>query len=404
MGKKSTPAAPDYTKAAEKSAASNQDAQTRADWANRPTQNTPWGQSSWQSSSAIDPATGKPVTSWAQNITLSPQQQAALDQQMKLQQGQSEIAGGMLGRLQDAYQKPFDWGGMQDYGKAPTAGGLQAGNLDPTQFQTSGAGQGIKGSLDTGSLGQMPTADDAGRQRIEQALMDRMRPENERTQRGLETKLANMGLTRGSEAWNREMQRLGDQQSRQAFDAMNTAGMEQQRQFGMGMQGRQQGWNEMLGSGQFQNAAQNQGYGQQLGQNAQNYGMFQGAGAQNFGQQQAAGSQNFNQGMQASEYNNKLRQQQIAEQAMQRGMPLNELNALLTGQQVGMPSMPNFSQSQRAGSVDYSGAANNQYNASLDAYNARQAGTQGIFSGLGSIGGAALGGPMGGWMGSKLFG
>ena len=323
---------------------------------------------------------------------------------MKLQQGQSEIAGGMLGRLQDAYQKPFDWGGMQDYGKAPTAGGLQAGNLDPTQFQTSGAGQGIKGSLDTGSLGQMPTADDAGRQRIEQALMDRMRPENERTQRGLETKLANMGLTRGSEAWNREMQRLGDQQSRQAFDAMNTAGMEQQRQFGMGMQGRQQGWNEMLGSGQFQNAAQNQGYGQQLGQNLQNYGMFQGAGAQNFGQQQAAGSQNFNQGMQASEYNNRLRQQQIAEQAMQRGMPLNELNALLTGQQVGMPSMPGFSQSQRAGSVDYSGAANNQYNASLDAYNARQAGTQGIFSGLGSIGGAALGGPMGGWMGSKLFG
>ena len=322
---------------------------------------------------------------------------------MKLQQGQSEIAGGMLGRLEDAYQKPFDWGGMQDYGKAPTAGGLQAGNLDPTQFQTSGAGQGIKGSLDTGSLGQMPTADDAGRQRIEQALMDRMRPENERTQRGLETKLANMGLTRGSEAWNREMQRLGDQQSRQAFDAMNTAGMEQQRQFGMGMQGRQQGWNEMLGSGQFQNAAQNQGYGQQLGQNAQNYGMFQGAGAQNFGQQQAAGSQNFNQGMQASEYNNKLRQQQIAEQAMQRGMPLNELNALLTGQQVGMPSMPNFSQSQRAGSVDYSGAANNQYNASLDAYNARQAGTQGIFSGLGSIGGAALGGPMGGALGSKLF-
>ena len=404
MGKKSAPAAPNYTKAAEKSAASNQDAQTRADWANRPTQNTPWGQSSWQSSSAIDPATGKPVTSWAQNITLSPQQQAALDQQMKLQQGQSEIAGGMLGRLQDAYQKPFDWGGMQDYGKAPTAGGLQAGNLDPTQFQTSGAGQGIKGSLDTGSLGQMPTADDAGRQRIEQALMDRMRPENERTQRGLETKLANMGLTRGSEAWNREMQRLGDQQSRQAFDAMNTAGMEQQRQFGMGMQGRQQGWNEMLGSGQFQNAAQNQGYGQQLGQNAQNYGMFQGAGAQNFGQQQAAGSQNFNQGMQASEYNNKLRQQQIAEQAMQRGMPLNELNALLTGQQVGMPSMPGFSQSQRAGSVDYSGAANDQYNASLDAYNARQAGTQGIFSGLGSIGGAALGGPMGGWMGSKLFG
>ena len=97
MGKKSAPPpAPDYTAAAEKTAQSSQEAQTRADWANRPTQNTPWGQSSWQASAGVDPATGQPITNWTQNITLDPSQQQALDSQMAIQQGRSDIAQGML--------------------------------------------------------------------------------------------------------------------------------------------------------------------------------------------------------------------------------------------------------------------------------------------------------------------
>lgn len=390
MGKKSAPAAPDYTKAAEATAQSSQEAQTRADWANRPTIQTPWGQESWTAQAARDPSTGQPITQWQQNTQLNPLAQSTLDSTMQVDRDKALLAQGMMGRAADATSQPFDWNNLTWYGQAPEAGGLQAGNLDANQYQTSGAGQGIMAGLDTGSLGSMPTADDAGRQRIEQALLSRMQPQNQQDQAALETKLANMGLTRGSAAWNRESQRLGDQQSRQAFDAMNTAGNEQQRMFGMQMQGRQQGWNELLGSGQFQNAAQAQGFGQNMAQNAQNFGQQAQAGQQNFGQQQAAGQQNFNQGMDSANYYNKLRQQQIAEQQMQRQMPLNELNALLSGTQVGQLQTPDFNASRSAGGADYSGAAQNQYNASMDAYNAKQSQTQGMMSGLSGLASTAM--------------
>jgi hypothetical protein len=372
MSSPPAPAAPDYTGAAKATAASNQEAQTQADWANRPTVNTPWGQESWQSAASIDPATGKQVTSWTQNQTLNPQSQATLDAQLGVDRAKSETALGQFGRVQDAMATPFDWGSLSGYGQAPQAGGVQAGNL-------TGAGQGIMGSLDTGGLGAMPTADDAGRQRIEQALLARMQPQNQQDQAALEGKLSNMGLTRGSTAWNRELQRLGDQQSRQSFDAMNTAGEEQSRQFGMGMQGRQQGWSELLGAGNFQNAAQAQGFGQE-----------QSAGNQNFQQDLTANAQNYNQGMQGANYANALRQQQIAEQAQQRNMPLNELNALLSGTQVGQLQTPDFNASQSAGGVDYSGAAGQQYNAAMNAYSAQQAQKQGLMSGLTGLAGAGM--------------
>lgn len=373
MGKKSVPQAPDYTAAAEKTAGSNQQAQTRADWTNRPTQTDIYGNTtSWKASAATDPSTGQPITQWAQSTQLAPQQQAMLDQGQRIQGGMMTAGEGMLGRAQDAVSKPFDTSGMQGWAQGPQAGGLMAGNL-------TGAGQGIQGSLDTGSLGGMPQADDAGRQRIENALFDRMAPQHQQAQAGLETKLQNMGLTRGSEAWNRESQRLGDQQSRERFNALEMGGQEQQRQFGMGMQGRQQGWNEMQGAGNFQNAAQAQGYGQRAGEMAQN-----------FGQQAQAGQQNFQQGMAGSEYNNALRGKQMQEASSLRQMPLNELNAYLSGNQVQNPNFGSFNTSQSAGGANYSGAAANQYNAGLDAYNAKQATTQGLMSGLGGLASTGL--------------
>ncbi len=372
MGKKSAPAAPDYTKAAEKTAASSQEAQTRADWANRPTIQTPWGQESWTANAARDPSTGQPITQWQQHTQLNPLAQSTLDSTMKVDRDKAMLAQNMMGRAAQATSQPFDWNNLTWYGQAPEAGGLQAQNVQ-------GAGEGIMAGLDTKSLGAMPAADAAERQRIENMLYERQNPERMKQQAGLEGKLANMGLTRGSEAWNRELQRLGDQHSRERYDAMQTGGNEMQRLYGMQMQNRQQGWNELLGSGQFQNAAQAQGFNQRMGQSAQN-----------FGQQAQAGAQNFGQGMESANYHNKLRQQQIAEQQLQRQMPLNELNALLSGTQVGQLQTPDFNASRSSGGADYSGAAQNQYNASMDAYNARQSQTQGMMSGLGGLASTAM--------------
>lgn len=291
MGKKSDPPpAPDYTQAAEKTAQSSQEAQTRADWANRPTQITPWGTQKWDAVAATDPATGQPITQWTGTTELSGPQQKALDDQMALQSGRSDIASGMMNRLGADYEKPYDWSGMQAAGAVPQSG-------------------------------------DATRQRVEAGLLERMRPENEFQRAGLETQLQNMGLSRGSEAWNREMQRMQDQQDRQKFLALEQGGQEAQREFGMSLQG--------------------------------------------------------------SEYANKLRQQQIAEQMQKRGMTLNEMNALLSGQQVQMPGMPSFNTSTSAGGANYNLAAQNQYNAGMDAFNAKQQQQQSMMSGISGIAGMA---------------
>ena len=317
MGKKSAPPpAPDYTQAAEKTAASSQDAQTRADWSNRPEMDTPWGTSSWTSQAAVDPATGKPVTQWSNKVSLAGGQQDALDDQMAIQSGKSDIASGMMGRLNESYRKPYDPSQLQGYG------------------QVGKPGQGLTTDISGGAGADART-------RIENSMWERMQPQQQQAQAGLEGKLQNMGLTRGSEAWNRETQRLGDQQSRERFNVMDRGLAEQQGQFGM-----------ERGAAEFGNTAQGQGW---------------------------------QQGMQGAEYQTRLRQQQIAEQLQQRAIPLNELNALLTGSQVAMPGFQDFKGSTSAGGANYSGAARDQYSGAMDAYNAKQAQQQSMMQGIGGI-------------------
>ena len=349
------PPPPDYKAQAEATSASNQQAQTAADWANRPDVVTPWGKESWASAQQIDPATGQATTKWTQTQVLDPAAQATLDAQQAGDLAKANIAQGQLGRIGTTFGQQFDTSGMQALGAVPQAGNLQAG-------------QGIMAGLDTGSLGAMPAADAAERQRIEGMLFDRMRPEHQQQQQALETKLQNMGLTRGTPQFERELQRQGDQQSRARFDAMQTGGAEMERLFGMGMQGRRQGWEELQGAGQFQNLAQQQKFGQE----AQ-------AGAQNFGQQ-----------MQQSAYQNQLRQQQMSEAERERSRPLNEYNALMSGTQVGQLETPDFAQSRSAGGTDYTGAARDAYQAQQDAYNAKQSSKQGMMSGLGGLASAGI--------------
>lgn len=287
------PKMPDFTKLAEQTAASSQDAQTRADFTDRPTIKTPWGTESWQTSSAIDPATGKPITQWTQNTELNPLAQRALDAQQNVSAGRSELAGGMLNRLQSATDKPFDWNSMPARANAPTARNIDAG------------------------------VGDASRQRVEQGMLNRLRPERDYQAAALDTQLANQGLTPGSAAYERAKQQQGDQFSRDEFNALEAGGREQQLQFGMARD------------------AADQGFGQDL---------------------QAFSAQNQN------------RQAAIGEQAQQRNMPLNELNALLSGQQVGDLKTPDFNTSRSTGGADYSGAGQDSYDANMNVYNQKMAG------------------------------
>lgn len=202
------------------------------------------------------------------------------------------------------------------------------------------------------SLGSTPQAMSFGggekySQDAEDALYGRFESRNEpqfqRAQDAKRTQLYNMGLKEGDEAYDNAMGDLSTQQQdarQQAqYQATIGAGSEAQRMQGMD-----------ISAGQA-------GYGQQ---------------------------------MQSANYQNTLRQQQIAEDMQRRGYSLNEINAILTGQQVGMPNMPSFNTASKSDAVQYSQAAQAQGQAALDAFNAQSQATQGMMSGVGSMAGGAM--------------
>lgn len=90
----------------------------------------------------------------------------------------------------------------------------------------------------------------------------------------------------------------------------------------------------------------------------------------------------------------------LQEQAYLQDRPLNLINALRTGAQVQNPQFQQFAQQATTRGPDLLGAANAQYGAQMDAYNADQAATGNLMGGLFGLGGAVLGSP---WAGG-LFG
>lgn len=144
---------------------------------------------------------------------------------------------------------------------------------------------------------------------------------------------------------------------------------------------------------------------EQMRQQMANQGI--GLGSTAFGREYA----NFNQGrndleMQAALQGINLDQQNRAaalqEQAYMQDRPLNLVNALRSGAQVQSPQFQQFAQQQFTKGPDMLNAANAQYGAQMDAYNAEQAQQGGLFGGLLGLATAPLGGTgLGGLFGIK---
>jgi hypothetical protein len=533
MGSKRTPPPPDYTGAAQAQAQASRENLNTQNFANRPNINTPFGSESWTTRAVTDPATGQQVTEWTQNTSLDPRLQNALDSQIGIQQGRSDLANAFMGRVQGEYQQPFDWNSLPALTSAGTPGQLQTGVADYTPGLQTGVGQrgvvsgfnfggpqmgvgsmsdsvqrgigqtGLVGGVDpgtgamsfgtgteqvqrglaTGDNPALPQIDNTFRDRVANDLMSAMLPAQQIAQQSLETDLSNRGFKVGTRGYQRALDDLGGRQAAERYNALGQAGQEAQRLFGMQMGARQQAFNEDVSGGQFANQAANQAFGQGLAANqfrnqalgqafnqnmgaaqfanqaadqrfnqglaagnfanqatqqafnqdvgagrfgneaqAQYFGQMMGqadlanrAGQQAFSQDLAAGQfgnqamnqaqnldinrmqamnqaqqQQFGQNMQYANMMNQLRQQAIAEQQQRRGMSLNEMNALLTGQQVGMPQMPRFNASGIAETPQLLNAANMQYQAGMDAFNAQQQGMANTMGGLSSLASTAF--------------
>jgi len=201
-------------------------------------------------------------------------------------------------------------------------------------------------------LGQTPQAMSFGggekySQDAEDALYGRFESRNEpqfaRASEAKRTQLYNMGLKEGDEAYDRAMGDLSTEQQDARLQAQ---------------------YQSTIGAG---------------AEAARMQGMDISAGQAGYGQQ-----------MQSANYQNQLRQQQIAEDMQRRGYSLNEINAILTGQQVGMPTMPSFNQAQRSDATQYSQAAQQTGQANLDAFNASQAGINAAIGGVSGLAGGAM--------------
>jgi len=241
----------------------------------------------------------------------------------------------------------------------------------------------------------MPTYDSNFVQDVQNQALDFMRPDMQRQQADLDAKLAGQGIAYGSRAWETAQRRMGDQQARDKFQALNTAMSQGNQMYANQLAANQQGFNQAdrtfgnnlgLNSQGFNQATNLFSLGNAATQNQNALNM-----ANNTFNNQTMQNQ-FAQQQQQANYQNTLRQQQIAEAQMRQLQPLNNINALLTGQQVGMPSMPTFNTAGAAQPVNYLGAAQSQYGAELSNYNAQQAAGGALTSGLFGLGGAMLGG------------
>jgi hypothetical protein len=363
MGGKSK--SPDYAGAAVAQGEANEAVVRDQTYANRPTQVTPWGYTSWDTGQQIDPSSGQSVTTWQQTEGLTPELQDILNKQIAIQGDRTDVAGSLTGRMGQEFGTPMQWDNLSPMGQNVA-----------NQFTVP---EGTQQSVDFSGA---PEIGDPNRirERAEDAMFSkaqsRLQPKFDSQRQQLEIKMRNQGLGPEDEAWKSQMESLGRQET-DAYD---------QATWGAVGEGRQES-GQMFGQDVTRR-------GVATGEELQQGNFYNQAAQQQFGQNMSANNQNYQQALQGSQYATAIRQQQMAEQMQQRGFSLNEINALLSGQQVQAPQMPSFTGAQAAQPAPI-------YQGAVDQGNFDQASQQGLMSGVGGLVNAGISAYTGGLFGGS---
>ena len=309
---------------------------------------TPWGNSSWTSD-------GK--NNWTNTVSLSPDQQAALNSQMQIQANQSSLAQQLQGQVAGTMANGFT---------APSMGSYMSG-VGPVDKDFSSFNPSQVSAIETNA----PKFSDATAQETAKAAYEAstglLKDQWTQDSTNLDAQLRLQGLTPGSEAYNNAMQNQmrvqAQQQDQLADQAVLTGSNIANQNYASSLAGYNAG-----------NAAQNQQFSQALA----------GYGANQTAQQNANAAQ-------AQQYGQALQSYQTDYQTAYQNylQPLNSMNAVLTGQQVSQPSFsgaPNTTAGYVPG-TDYSGAASalGQYNSGIAAQNAANSSST-----MGLVGSAAM--------------
>ncbi len=303
----------------------------------------------------IDPTTGMPIAPDKAAFTtrtdldtpfieqyLTPEAQATLEAQQRVERALSGLGEQAIGRVSDIYRTPFTPQGLPeqrfgfDYGQLPQAPDLASMG----QYQRGFTAEALPNAPDIMAMGQAEGGPREGQygyaqsyvpaERLQQgvnvrglaqlpvgagvtgqqAILSRLAPQLQQERSALETQLRNQGLVPGGEAYNREIQlfnqRANDLTSQAALQGIGLdaqmraqgfserqiqaemANQARQSQFGMGMQQAglyNQALQQNLAQGMGLAEARNRALAQNQAASMQQYQAALGRQAQGFGQQ-----------------------------------------------------------------------------------------------------------------------
>jgi hypothetical protein len=204
MGKSSAkaPAAPDPTATAAAQGAANKETAIAQAQLNMIGQETPWGSLSFEETGKTEEGTPQ----YKAIQTLSPEQQAILDQSNQAQLGFGQTANQQLSAVKDTLSTPIDYS----------------------------------------SLGPAPVLDEAARQRATQSILSRTQDPRNQQRAALETQLANQGFMRGTEGFNNQMDEFNRSQNDFMLAADQAGLAEMSGMYGLESAARNSAINEMV--------------------------------------------------------------------------------------------------------------------------------------------------------------
>ena len=390
MGKPKAPAPPDYAAAAKAQGEANVNSSLATNYMNQVNQVGPYGSITYNRS-ATDGYTlpdGTFIPNTTLTTTLSPEQQKLYDQNVGLSTQLNDLAAKGIGYVEETANKPVDLSGLppqttsvaqalyksqadqgnlglQTVGQGPTYSTLGSGptysqmGASPTlgqaskgptyqalgpggQIQNSVQGTDYQNQYDFSGVSQMPKYEDfnSSRDRVTDAMMQRLQPYIDRDREALRTQLTNQGVGQGTEAYGWDMDLFQRGVNDQRIAALLAGGQEQQNLFNNAMGLRQQGvqeafaqgnlknsvadalFNQRMQQGNFANSAQ----AQQFGQDATRTGYNNGLADQAYQNERSALDFNNNAAIQqagldrqATSYNNDLAARGFADQQTTAG-------------------------------------------------------------------------------------
>jgi len=433
MGKKTPkpPAPIDYTAAATAQGQANLASALQTSYLSNPNIVNPYGSSTTTWGEAKD-ALGNVIPGQTQATVrqeLNPNSAAALASQQEVEKQLSALALQGTGVAAKQLATPFSYDPSKSFlntsgpqaqaytpsgalgalnygpkaGEYGTAAGIDAGAYGQAGGINAGAYGQATGQLDLSNVARMPV--NAG-MTGQNAILSRLAPQIQQSEAATAQRLANQGITQGSEAYRNAMR----DQGQQANDLYTQAALQG---INLDIGANQQGYGQALSSAGLYNQAigqnfgqgataremQNQAIAQNFGQGVTSAGLQNAAQAQAANQQMAQESANreaqnqiFNQQMSSANFQNAARQNDLQMQLGLYNQPLNQVNALMSASQIQNPTFQAYTGSNVNAAPVFQAAqqtgqdAQAAYAQQVAAANARTAAIGGI---LGSAAGAA---------------